>query len=415
MEQADLDNIKLLIQEKFRWGDTDEWTNFHFKELKKAIEEATGDNISEETLKRIFGKRKKVSNNYQPQAYTQLALLKYADSLQPLSSHEEDKKPKAKRSIRWAISIVGSIVLIIFIVVVIGKQNDQSFSFKCTNPVDISPYTASFNYDISNIEDSVFVNFGFWKENYLSPKNHLITAFYKIPGVYTVRLYTRSKLLGTQEITAYSTDWQGGYFPNRQDSLFEPFINQSFFRQDDYFYAHSDYLFSKERVDLKQKFYTSYRFFSPFNISLDSLSLETRVLNNATTGSMLCYDTGLRLVGDLNTIDFNFTQQKCSRYAGIKVSEKELSGEFADLSALAIDMSDWLNIKVKNEKNVFHLYLSNQLIYKQEYKKPLGKLIGIVVYFSGTGKLDDIKLYDSNQSLFYTYDFNNYKDRVQKK
>jgi hypothetical protein len=120
---------------------------------------------------------------------------------------------------------------------------------------------------------------------------------------------------------------------------------------------------------------------------------------------MLCYDTGLRLVGDLNTIDFNFTQQKCSRYAGIKVSEKELSGEFADLSALAIDMSDWLNIKVKNEKNIFHLYLSNKLIYKQEYKKPLGKLIGIVVYFSGTGKLDDIKLYDSNQSLFYTYDF----------
>lgn len=58
MEQFDPNEIKRLIEERFNWGPSDEWTNFHFKELRKAIEEATGDNLSVETLKRIFGKRK---------------------------------------------------------------------------------------------------------------------------------------------------------------------------------------------------------------------------------------------------------------------------------------------------------------------------------------------------------------------
>lgn len=405
MNQTEIDKIKALIEGKFRWGAIEEWTNFHFKELKKAIEETTGDNISEETLKRIFGKRKKVSENYQPQAYTRLALLRYADSLQPISTNEDEKNTRFKWSTKWIISIA-AVIVIITLITVLSNKNDQSFSFKCTNPIDVSPFTASFNYDISKIKDSVFVSFGYWKEIYLSPKNHLITTFYRIPGVYTAKFYTRSKLLHSQKIIAYSSDWQGGYYPNRQDSLFEPFVNQSFFRQDNYFYADPKNLLIDEGVDVKKKYYTAYRLFSPFKKSLDNLSLETRVLNNASTGSMLCYDTGLVMVGDSGIVEFNFTQTKCSRYAGLQVSEKKMSGEDTDLSALSIDMSDWLNVKIRNENHVFNLILSDTLIYKQEYKKPLGNLIGVIIYFSGTGRIDDLKLYNENKKLFYSYDFN---------
>jgi hypothetical protein len=145
--------------------------------------------------------------------------------------------------------------------------------------------------------------------------------------------------------------------------------------------------------------------FLPFTESLDSLSLEARVQNNASTGSMLCYDTGLQLIGKSGMIDFNLTQSRCSRFAGIRVSEKYLSGEDTDLNSLAVDMSDWLDLKIENVNKEFNLYLDNQLLLKQQYENPLGKLIGIVIYFSGSGKVEDLKVFDGEHRLFYSYDF----------
>ena len=56
--QFDLEEIKRTIAEKYEWGPSADWTNFHFKELGKDIEAATGNRLSEETLKRIFGTAK---------------------------------------------------------------------------------------------------------------------------------------------------------------------------------------------------------------------------------------------------------------------------------------------------------------------------------------------------------------------
>lgn len=298
-----------------------------------------------------------------------------------------------------------AVVLLPALIFTFSHPKNPHYSFSCNNSVDFSPFTATFNYDISDIDDSVFVNFGYWKEFYLPPENNLINMFYGVPGVYNVRLYTRRKTLDNVKVVAYSDDWEGGYFPNREDSLYQPFLNQVFYRQDDCFYADPNTLLADEGVVLKDRYYTSYRLFSPFNKSLDSLTLETSVLNNASTGSMMCYDTGLKLVGDSGIIDFNFTQSKCSRFAGLRVSDKVLSGEDTNLSALSVDMSNWLNIKVVNKNKEFFLYLDGQMIYQQKYRKPLGKLIGIIYYFFGTGKIDDLKVFDGEHQLFYHYDF----------
>lgn len=89
-----------------------------------------------------------------------------------------------------------------------------------------------------------------------------------------------------------------------------------------------------------------------------------------------------------------------------------MSGEDTDLNSLAVDMSEWLNIKIVNENKEFNLYLDNEVIFKQPYEKPLGKLIGIVIYFSGSGKVDDLKVFDNKNELFYNYDFNGTESEI---
>ncbi len=407
--QFDLEEVKRIIAEKYKWGPSTDWTNFHFKELSRDIEAITGDRLSEETLKRIFGKRKVNTENYQPQAFSQMALVKYIESFKSASCQtEENSVEKASRNSKmlkialWSFACVGFFI-VMRLVWTSGTQYGN-YQFNCKNPRDIYPFTAMFEYDVSKISDSVFTDFGCGIETYLPPEKGKINYFYANTGSYNVQIYTRKKILGNLEIVAWANDWQGGYFPNSKPEKFVRFMNQSFYRQPDYFYATTEGLKS-ENIDLSRSYWTEYRYFAPFNKSLDELSFETRVLNNASTGSYACYDVGIVLQGESGKIDIKFTQPKCSRYARMKLSEKQMDGAFDDLSAFTIDMSDWLQIRMKTENKKFCVYLGNKLIFTERYTEPIGTLLGIRYYFYGSGKTDYIELKDSTGNVFYRNDF----------
>jgi hypothetical protein len=408
--QFDLEEIKRTIAEKYEWGPSADWTNFHFKELGKDIEAATGNRLSEETLKRIFGKRKVNSENYQPQAFSQMALIKYAESLKTVSGQTDKKVPKkpfitAKmRTISlWAFSCIT--LIIILLLWIEPHHQSEKFRFNCKNPRDTYPFTAMFEYDVSKINDSVFTDFGCGVETFLPPGKNKINYFYSNTGSYKVQFYTRKKILDSLDVVAWARDWQAGYFPNSKPEKFVRFMNQSFYRQPDCFYATGESL-KAEHVELSQLYWTEYRYFSPFNKDLDHLSFETRVINNASTGSFTCYDIGIVLQGESGKIDIKFTQPKCSRYARLKLSEKLMDGGCDDLSAFTVDMSDWLQLKMKTGNGNFEVYLGNKLIFSERYTKPLGTLLGIRYYFFGSGKIDYIELKDSAEKTFYQNEFN---------
>ena len=403
MKQFDLEEIKHSISVKYNWGPSTDWTNFHFKELSKAIEEVTGDRISEETLKRIFGKRKVSTESYQPQAFSQMVLIKFTESFTPAQPNNKPNAKKGYKRKRGLQYFIFTIAVIIFILCQLFKKEEQC-SFSCKNFIDYMPFTATFDYDISKINDSVFCDFGMNLKRHLPSRNKMINYFYKNTGVYNVHLYTHSRMLDSLKVIVCSKDWQGGYFPNNEPEKFLPFFNQTFYKQADCFYATPEEL-KKEGVDLKENFYTCYKLFSQFNKSLDSLTLETRVLNNASTGSLLCYDIAVSLVGDSALIDFRFTQPKCSRFAKLRFSEKQMNGEFDNLDAMSVDLSDWLKIKMITKSYDFNLYLSDTLVFSGKYKKPLGNLLGVIYSFYGSGKIDYLELKDKNANTFYRDEF----------
>jgi hypothetical protein len=403
MKHFDLEEIKQIIAEKYSWGPSDKWTNFHFKELSKSIENITGDRLSEETLKRIFGKRKVNTENYQPQAFSQLVLIKFVASIGQTTPKKDLLKRQWNKKVMYTLLIL--ILLITMLVILFNKSGKTGyFSFSCRNSIDYLPFTATFEYNISEIEDSVFCDFGINAKKYLPPENSMINYFYKNAGIYNVHFFTSSRVLDSLKIIVCSKDWQGGYFPNDEPEKFKPFYDQIFYRQPDCFYASPEKL-KEENVNLKEGYWTTYKLFSLFDKSLDSLQLETHVLNNASTGSYLCYDIDISLIGDSGLIDFKFTQPKCSRFARLRFSEKQMNGEFDKLDAMSVDLSDWLKIKMITKSNNFNLYLADTLIFSGNYERPLGNLLGVVYSFYGSGKIDYLELKEGNGSTFYSNQF----------
>ena len=56
MDQALMQQVKRLFEEKTGWGDSDLWSNQDFLELSEMIFDQTGIALSHVTLKRIWGK-----------------------------------------------------------------------------------------------------------------------------------------------------------------------------------------------------------------------------------------------------------------------------------------------------------------------------------------------------------------------
>lgn len=407
MKKFDLKEIKHSIIEEFGWPEFEEWTNFHFIELSNSIERVTGDRISKETLKRIFGRRKVKSENYHPQAFTQNALLKFTDTFKTKESFKTNGKALTRQSRKLRIilfSVFGISLTAFFWTILSDHNSGEKFSFSCENPVDSYPFTAVFRYDISEIRDSVFCTFGNSIESYLPPDKHMINSFFDQPGIYNVFLFTRKEILDSLNVIAWSKEWTAGSFPNAQPNFFEPYGDQTFYRQDNWFYASPEDL--KEKIsDWQPNYWTKYKFIYPFNKSLDKLVLETRVMNNSSTGSLSCYDTEISLFGDSANINFKFTQQKCSRYASFQVSEKKLNGKFDDLSSFSVDMSNWLDVKVITLDNQVRIFLKGILIFEESYRQKLGNLTGIAYSFYGSGKIDYLAIRDVNNIMFYQSDF----------
>jgi hypothetical protein len=338
-----------------------------------------------------------------------MALAKFVDSFvmdEPTVMPLEQSKPILRKLIskpfKW---IVFTIVLLTMLLLFKSYfKSTGVYHFSCDNQQDTYPFTATFRYDISEVDDSVFTDFGNREETYLSPQKRQINHFYSNTGVYWPKFYTRHKVLDSLRITAFATDWQGGFYPNMKPEMFQSFHDQIFYRLSDFFYALPS-LLKNEGADLNLKFWTAYKYFTPFGKSLDNLSLDTRVENNASTGSLTCYDTEIILIGDSGTVDFKFTQPKCSRWASLKVSEKYITGEFNDLSAFTVDMSDWLQISMTTAKGNCTISLDNKPIYTQQYHQPLGNLIGVVYQFYGSGKIDYLHLKDATGDLFYSNEF----------
>ncbi|WP_319592403.1 hypothetical protein [uncultured Draconibacterium sp.] len=407
--EFDLDKIKRVITQKYGWEEPANWTNFHFEELSQAIESETGDRISKETLRRIFGKRKTAGKRYVPQAYSKLTLLNFVEKInvteQPQKRRIADERFRhllwRKNKLLWIIPF-GILLLIIVAYVKIPRQLD--YNFYCVNPQDKFPYTATFRYDVSSIKDSVFTDFGNGEETYLPRNKSMINYFYKYPANYKVRFYTRTRILDRLNVFAWSKEWVAGYHPNEEPKIFRSFSDQEFYRQPTNFYASVDDLL-KEGVDIKENYWTIYRYFFPFEQSLDGVTLNTRFLNNASTGSLTCYDTGIMLVGENGTIEFKFTQEKCARWVSLRVSEKFIDGKYNDLSVFTVDMSDWHNVKMTTQNHNCTIYLNNKLIRSQNYDCELGKLLGIVYQFYGSGKIDQVTLSDSTGNVFYSNNF----------
>gem|GEM_PF-3256975 len=400
------------IAEKTGWGDHENWTHPQFVKLSSQIFKECNILISVSSLKRFFGK---IKSKHEPHREIRNALARfigYSDwddfiEKNPVTFQEQvgtnrvSTKKLTSRSLKnrkYIVILAGAAIFIVSIglfayLMFNGKPVDYSeVQFSGKYLIGSSPHTVVFNYDISKIRDSVFIDyddsFNEITREYLDPKNKTITHHYTLPDLYRIRLVCRNKTLRTIHAHLLTDGWQTYMGYDNKKKFFPIKYNNV----DGSLQVNPDTIFATGLVRKDEDILIKYRLIKNFDVDGSRFSFKAVVKDAKKINTIHCFFAAFVIHGDSGKIKVSFTPEDCISKAWILAGDIQLEGKSHDLSDLAADFRQWqkLEIIVKDKRLII------KIADEERFNLPLPTHIGTIraLLFDTTpsGVLKDMSL-----------------------
>ena len=432
-------------------GKSQHWTYEDYKILQKLIYDASSINLSTHTLERLYGKLK-IHKNYKPQTETKKALaifLGYSDwetfkrqnHPQPISERwepildekrietlqsqstiteltitepleSESSNLKANRISKRTRNIVAAslaLICLICLAIIFAPSRKSAVdgigNLKVVNPMGTAPYTAKFVFDLSGLDgDNFYIVIPAFQDTIKLSKTDKESFWtFTLPGHYTAYLLNGRKPIAQAVVFIGTIGWsvaatldphfEGGKWVlppaalGSKGSLYTPstFIGENIKKSDFYFVSYSN--------------------IQKFNINGDNAVFETRFRNNSKERQAPCNDMWFKLIGMEGILQMHFLTTNCTGFIDMTFGEKNLKGSKHDLAQFGIDIYSWKKAQLKVINKTVHVYLDGALIFKTQYTKSVGAIVGIEIVSRTSGETDYVKLYNGNNKLVYEDDF----------
>ncbi|WP_316814084.1 hypothetical protein [Pedobacter heparinus] len=405
-----LDRCCQKIIEKMGDKPINEWRASDYNSLSSQLGKQTKVYLSENTLKRIFG-RLKTPKRYFPQKATRDALAQfigYRDwqefELVYSSAKAENKKAisteynnqasstkinerKSKKLYRLIVSL-GTLVLLSFVAFILfwnRNQNPDGVQLVCENPFGEVPHTAVFQLTSNKFFDK---NEAFQldcMEEALPATitgNKKITRFFKNPGVVYVTLLHHNKPIDTVSVCLQTKGWVANsgndtsraYPIARLKALDPKNISVSAAQLD------------SAGLDTKKPFLIGFSNIHPSTISGDNFSFYTKVFAEQTRPGTQCIETTIIILGEKDRHLITLFRESCVALSRYTFSEVKVTGSDQFLGKLAFNPEFGGDINLKVENKVVSLILNGKKVFSTKYTRSIGNVMGVKILFSGIGK-----------------------------
>jgi hypothetical protein len=395
---------KRQIVEKFGFKKTDGSPRQRDLEyLAACIEEKSGIKISLSTLKRLWKKD-----------YDQTPHPATLDAFVSLLGYENWQAFKLKNSIqsgtvaqknenvkRWMVWPVLGALVIVFWLIAFRNREPGTGNPVINGPIKFEgnktvsqgvPNTIIFNYDLSNVEADSFFFQQSWNDREkvtIDPKIHYYSNIYYFPGFHKAKLIANDSIVS--RFRAHVTT--DGWLPLVRYSFDETI--PTYVKKENQFKAGTLHITREDLissgVDVSKDYLLSYFNVREFeNTHSDNFSLETRVAFDST--SRACPGLEIVVLCEVHIFFVRLMGKGCERDVTIKMGEVVENGVNNDFSAFGRDLKQWQNVKIEviNKKAV--IYLDNKEVHTVSFKSDLGKVVGLVYNFNGTGAVNYARL-----------------------
>ncbi|MEM7485912.1 MAG: hypothetical protein AAF348_11955 [Bacteroidota bacterium] len=388
--------------------------------LIELMEEKSNIRISLSTMKRLW----KNEFNQIPHLNTlnALASLIDYDSWNAFRKDENKiiktshQKPK-KRSFplkKYALFLLLGILIFISAFVFVSNQNrpisipdDLVFSANKTLTNNV-PNSVIFSYDLKGMEaDSFFIQRS-WNPNHkklIDPTKKHFSEIYYYPGFHWARLIANDTVLKKLRINVKTDGWFATAKSNRLDTI--PFYPDQSKLIHEGTMGVNDEIFEQSKIDLKKGLIVSYFNIRDFSGLLSGeYILETRIKFNAIAG-IVCPYMEVKVIDEKSSSWLGITDKGCVSNLSVKVGDVILAGMENDFSALGTDLSEWQNIRLVSSKGRLKYYLNDTLAIDEPFEDDRGKIMGLILTFTGKGVVDFVHLKTLEGKTIYTEGFDN--------
>ncbi|ARS38421.1 hypothetical protein CA265_01445 [Sphingobacteriaceae bacterium GW460-11-11-14-LB5] len=400
--------------------DISEWKNSDFIKLSELLHDQTKVTLSDHTLKRIFGKLK-TSTRYFPQKATRDALAQFIgyrdwhefellnplqiekiDSVQKQPMAEPETEPVTKSPATKMAYLFGTLFLLIlslgfgFYFFYPNFNKIEQIKLICINPEGGTPHSAIFNLAIkgkgTDIPSDFTIDFGDRKRKKNIAPNQAVNHYYELPGRFYPTLHAKDVVVDTAVVYLKTKGWSILTSLPADTSRFYS-VYSKINGQNGVFRATAAEI-SAAGIDTNKTFYVSYINIKPTTINADNLKLKVNVKTSANRPGVRCSQFNIYLYGEVDRHFIDVIKPECVAWASYQFSEIQKDGEISDLRALGHDLTAGANVTLNIADKKVKLYINKQLVFQTQYKKPIGKLMGVKILFAGLGQFQNLELKD---------------------
>jgi hypothetical protein len=428
MAMTDRDFVTMCLREIFEkngYEDPQQLAQRDFEHISAEIAAKTTILISVATLKRLMQGRfarlpqtatlNAISqylgySNWQEYKITARRKSEAAAAAKPAATKSELPVERAikvhpvRKTVPLALLVGACLVLLIgYSVIQPANPNydKATFSFRKTTGNDI-PNTVVFSYDVDEVNaDSFFIQQSWdWNRRVRVDKNqYTLTDTYYEPGYHTAKLIANDSIIKTVGVSIPTNGW---FFYSKRDFFA---VIPKYITTDG---RPGDGTLSLTPRELSAD--TGERYYFYLNIppeaqgSADDYRFKARV-KVEPLGTSPCPFVIPEVFCENGAMYIKATLKGCTGESLLQFGDHHLNGRTADLSALGIDVTNWIDIELVCKNKEATVYYDGTAVLSLTYDQSAGRIAGFGFISNGLCKVDFVELMSMDNVVIYSNDF----------
>jgi hypothetical protein len=268
----------------------------------------------------------------------------------------------------------------------------KNISFN-SKPVTLGvPNTVVFNYDASQSNaDSIFIQQS-WDptlRHKVVKTNRQFTTTYYYPGYFRAKLILNDSIIKEHDIFIESDGWLGTI----TDKKIPHYLTRTQIENNGVIGISENQVLEKG-IDLKKEIplVSLYRVRKTKTVPSDNFVFETQIRNTYKKGEGICQNTKISLLCTNGGHTIPLAIKGCVGELDLILGNEPHNGATTDLSNFGVDFSDWVKVRCEVKNKRAKIWVVNRLAFEGNFRKNIGKIVGLRVSFVGTGEVRNLSL-----------------------
>ncbi|HVV54692.1 MAG TPA: hypothetical protein VHC47_05190, partial [Mucilaginibacter sp.] len=266
------------------------------------------------------------------------------------------------------------------------------------------PNSVVFNYDVHiSPSDSVYFQQSWDPDTRvaLDRNRHEYTSEYYRPGFYHAKLLVNNKIVKEKLFTVPTSGWLGliGQHP------IPVYLSENEFMHNGMLQIPASVITAKNVPMGPQPPIVEYYNVGNFTpVSLKSFAFSAELRNDYGEGAATCRYTQIILFTDNVPVIIPISAKGCISDLQLLNGRYFESGKTHDLSGFGTDLSHWVKVSCRAAGDKIEYLVNDKPVFESPLPPYQEKIVGIGFRFQGTGSVKNIRLVNSDQTVFLACD-----------